>query len=67
MQAACLTLLFQVSRMAMNIRGLIMDDPDHTVHLQTLRFASGASTSHSHHGVQIASNPAIGSAIHELA
>ena len=54
--------------MAMNIRGLIMDDPDHTVHLQTLRFASGANTGHSHHDVQIASNPAIvGSAIHELA
>ena len=23
----------------MNIRGLIMDDPEHTVHLQTLEFA----------------------------
>jgi hypothetical protein len=29
-----------VGRMMMNIRGLIMDDPEHTVHLQTLEFAS---------------------------
>jgi len=28
-----------VGRMMMNIRGLIMDDPEHTVHLQTLEFA----------------------------
>ena len=26
--------------MMMNIRGLIMDDPEHTVHLQTLQFAT---------------------------
>jgi hypothetical protein len=25
--------------MMMNIRGLILDDPEHTVHLQTLEFA----------------------------
>jgi hypothetical protein len=29
----------QVGRMMMNIRGLILDDPEHTVHLQTLQFA----------------------------
>jgi hypothetical protein len=34
-----LTLLHKVGRMMMNIRGLIMDDPEHTVHLQTLDFA----------------------------
>jgi len=26
--------------MMMNIRGLIMEDPDYTVHLQTLQFAT---------------------------
>jgi len=26
--------------MMMNIRGLIMDDPEYTVHLQTLQFAT---------------------------
>jgi hypothetical protein len=26
--------------MMMNIRGLIMEDPEHTVHLQTLQFAA---------------------------
>jgi hypothetical protein len=26
--------------MMMNIRGLIMDDPEHTTHLQTLQFAT---------------------------
>jgi hypothetical protein len=26
--------------MMINIRGLIMDDPEHTVHLQTLQFAT---------------------------
>jgi hypothetical protein len=26
--------------MMMNIRALILDDPEHTVHLQTLKFAS---------------------------
>jgi hypothetical protein len=25
--------------MMMNLRGLILDDPEHTVHLQTLEFA----------------------------
>jgi len=34
-----LTSLHKVGRMMMNIRGLIMDDPEHTVHLQTLEFA----------------------------
>ncbi|KIM74502.1 hypothetical protein PILCRDRAFT_703303 [Piloderma croceum F 1598] len=29
-----------VSHMMMNIRGLIMDDPEHTNHLQTLEFAT---------------------------
>ncbi|KIM89581.1 hypothetical protein PILCRDRAFT_1925 [Piloderma croceum F 1598] len=29
-----------VGRMMMNIRGLIMDDPEHTTHLQTLQFAT---------------------------
>jgi hypothetical protein len=26
--------------MMMNIRGLVLDDPEHTTHLQTLEFAS---------------------------
>ena len=26
--------------MMMNIRGLIIDDPEHTIHLQTLEFAT---------------------------
>ena len=26
--------------MMMNIRGLVMEDPEYTVHLQTLRFAT---------------------------
>jgi hypothetical protein len=26
--------------MMMNIRGLIMEEPEHTVHLQTLQFAT---------------------------
>jgi len=38
-----------VSRMMMNIRGLAMDDPDNTVHLQTLRFASNGSSNAPHH------------------
>jgi len=37
---ACVT----VSRMMMNLRGLIMEDPDHTVQLQTLHFASASTT-----------------------
>ena len=32
--------LLQVGRMMMNIRGLIMSDPEHTLHLQTLQFAT---------------------------
>jgi hypothetical protein len=34
-----LTSAQKVSRMMMNIRGLIMEDPEHTIHLQTLEFA----------------------------
>jgi len=35
-----------VGRMMMNIRGLVLDDPAHTMHLQTLQFAapSGATS-----------------------
>lgn len=32
--------LFKVGRMMMNIRGLILDDPEHTVYLQTIQFAA---------------------------
>jgi hypothetical protein len=35
-----LTSSHKVGRLMMNIRGLIMDDPEHTVHLQTLQFAA---------------------------
>jgi hypothetical protein len=35
-----LTSLKKVGHMMMNIRGLIVDDPEHTVHLQTLQFAT---------------------------
>ena len=35
-----LKLAQKVSRMMMNIRGLIMDDPEHTIHLSTLEFAT---------------------------
>jgi hypothetical protein len=31
--------------MMMNIRGLILDDPEHTVHLQTLKFAGHTNSS----------------------
>jgi hypothetical protein len=31
--------------MMMNIRGLILDDPGHTVHLQTLEFATCTNAS----------------------
>jgi len=34
----CITSI-AVGRMMMNLRGLILDDPEHTVHLQTLEFA----------------------------
>jgi hypothetical protein len=30
----------KAGRMMMNIRGLILDDPEHTVHLRTLQFAA---------------------------
>ena len=29
--------------MMMNIRGLVMDDPEHTTHLRTLHFATQTS------------------------
>jgi hypothetical protein len=35
-----LTAPHKVGRMMMNIRGLILDDSEHTVHLQTLQFAT---------------------------
>ncbi|KIM76116.1 hypothetical protein PILCRDRAFT_13023 [Piloderma croceum F 1598] len=34
-----------VGRMMMNIRGLILDDPEHTTHLQTLEFAARTNSS----------------------
>ncbi|KIM74561.1 hypothetical protein PILCRDRAFT_828121 [Piloderma croceum F 1598] len=34
----CITSI-AVGRMMMNLRGLILDDPEHTTHLQTLQFA----------------------------
>ncbi|KIM74808.1 hypothetical protein PILCRDRAFT_827866, partial [Piloderma croceum F 1598] len=33
-----------VGRMMMNIRGLILDDPEHTTHLRTLRFAHNTNS-----------------------
>jgi len=33
-----------VGRMMMNIRGLILDDPEHTVHLRTLQFAAPSNS-----------------------
>jgi hypothetical protein len=33
-----------MGRMMMNLRGIIFDDPEHTVHLQTLQFAAGRSS-----------------------
>jgi len=33
-----------VGRMMMNIRGLILDDPEHTVHLKTLQFATNPNS-----------------------
>jgi hypothetical protein len=35
-----LTSRHQVGRMMMNIRGLILDDPEHTIYLQTFQFAA---------------------------
>ena len=35
-----LTSLREVGHMMMNIRGLILDDPEHTMHLRTLEFAN---------------------------
>jgi hypothetical protein len=35
-----LTSSHKVGRIMMNIRGLIMDDPEHTVHLQTIQFTT---------------------------
>jgi len=37
--------------MMMNIRGLIMDDPGHTVHLENLYFALGGSGNRRHCGI----------------
>jgi hypothetical protein len=33
-----------VGRMMMNIRGLILDDPEHTVHLQTMQFTTSSNS-----------------------
>jgi hypothetical protein len=33
-----LILRHKVGRMMMNIRGLVLEDPEHTVHLKTLQF-----------------------------
>ena len=30
--------------MMMNIRGLILDDPEHTVHLQTMQFTTSSNS-----------------------
>jgi hypothetical protein len=35
-----LTLPLKLGRLMMNLRGLVLDDPEHTVHLQTLQFAA---------------------------
>jgi hypothetical protein len=39
-----LTSPLKVGRMMMNIRGLILDDPEHTVHLRTLQFAAPSNS-----------------------
>jgi hypothetical protein len=39
-QYFCFNGLHKAGRMMMNIRGLIMDDPEHTVHLHTIHFAT---------------------------
>ena len=39
-----LTLPHEVGRMMMNLRGLILDDPEHTTHLQTLEFVQHTNT-----------------------
>jgi hypothetical protein len=46
-----LTLSHKVGRMMMNIRGLILDDPEHTVHLQTLQFAARMKTDSDAEGI----------------
>jgi len=38
------TASISLSRMMINIRGLVLDDPDHTVHLRTLTFVSNGSS-----------------------
>jgi hypothetical protein len=45
--------------MMMNIRGLVMDDPDNTSHLQTtIKFASSGSSNGTHRSVRLrAMNP----------
>jgi len=40
-----LTSPHKVGRMMMNICGLILDDPEHTTHLQTLEFAARTNSS----------------------
>ena len=40
-----LTSPYKVGHMMMNICGLILEDPEHTVHLQTLQFGAGTNSS----------------------
>jgi len=46
--AQCITSI-AVGRMMMNIRGLILDDPDHTIHLQPMQFVA---PNHSASGIE---------------
>jgi hypothetical protein len=39
-----LTSPHQVARMMMNIRGLILDDPEHTIYLQTFQFVAATKS-----------------------
>jgi len=47
MVSECISCI-SISRMMMNIRGLVAEDPDHTLYLQTLNFASNNSEDHPH-------------------
>jgi len=49
-----LKLAQKVSNMMMNIRGLIMDDPEHTIHLRTLEFATRTHTNAGSEAAEIA-------------
>ena len=52
-QYICFNGRHKAGGMMMNIRGLIMDDPEHTVHLHTIQFAhenSDIKTSYVDHG-----------------